>query len=512
MDSIGIEQKGELEPKGLEYRTMEQTQTTIATSFNLPVSRIPLPSLRLRFSERKLLLLIIDLFVLNAALFASLIFAGNLQPQWNDVSQHIQWFIVASVVWIVFAVFLDLYDLRKAALPETSLWSVGIAALVTSFVYLLIPFITPELPEARSKVLFFPLLSIAGLVTWRITYATIFVQPVFHQRALIVGSAPSGKALVRLIMRTGGHGIHNSGTGYHLLGFVADREKQRGMQIGGLPVLGVGKDLVHLVKQLHPNEIILAFRPSNSLSDELFEAIIECGEMGIPLTTSTTVYESLTGRVPLRHAGRNLSIVFPLQERIELRLYSVFRRFLDILLSTIGCILCLALMPFVWLGNLFSPGPLFYKQKRVGKSGKVFHILKFRSMINEAEKHTGAVWASKSDVRITFIGRFLRKSRLDELPQFWNILKGEMSLIGPRPERPEFIDQLSVNIPYYRIRHAVKPGITGWAQVRFRYGASFQAAVRKLQYDLYYIKHQGPYLDLLILIQTIKVMLRLKGV
>jgi lipopolysaccharide/colanic/teichoic acid biosynthesis glycosyltransferase len=201
-----------------------------------------------------------------------------------------------------------------------------------------------------------------------------------------------------------------------------------------------------------------------------------------------------------------------LEETTSLRLYILFRRLFDIVVSGIGCMLFLLLIPLVWLGHRFSPGPLLYRQRRVGKSGKIFHIIKFRSMIDDAEKLTGAVWASKADSRVTTLGRFLRRSRLDELPQFWNILKGEMSLIGPRPERPEFVERLSKEIPYYRIRHAVRPGITGWAQVRYPYGASVEDSVRKLQYDLYYIKHQGPYIDSLILLHTLRVIARFKGI
>jgi lipopolysaccharide/colanic/teichoic acid biosynthesis glycosyltransferase len=147
----------------------------------------------------------------------------------------------------------------------------------------------------------------------------------------------------------------------------------------------------------------------------------------------------------------------------------------------------------------------------VGQGGRVFGVVKFRSMVVNAEEHTGVVWATENDGRVTPVGRLLRKTRLDESPQFWNVVKGDMGLIGPRPERPEFITQLAQQIPFYRVRHAVKPGITGWAQVKYRYGASVHDALVKLQYDLYYIKHQGFYLDLLILLKTVQVVLGLKG-
>jgi exopolysaccharide biosynthesis polyprenyl glycosylphosphotransferase len=464
-------------------------------------------------SERKLLLLVTDLILLNMALCVSLIYRGSLAPDLAALWQRGYWFLSLSVLWAVVAVFLDVYDLPRAASPMRSVWGTGSAALVTVFIYLLIPIITPKLPESRMMILLFPFLALIGLSLWRIAYAIVFVQPVFQRRALILGAGPSGRALARVILGlTGDESTSNSSTGYYLMGFVDHRDKLRGTEIEGLPVLGVGKELVDIVRQLVPNEIILAYRPSDNLPDELFEAIVECGETGIPLVNSSAVYEELTRRVPLRHVGRNLSIVFPLEEPLQLRLYDLFRRVFDILVGAAGFGILLLLIPFVWLGNRLSPGPLFYRQERVGKSGKIFRIIKFRSMINDAEKDTGAVWASREDDRVTFMGRFLRRSRLDELPQCWNILKGEMSLIGPRPERPQFVEELSRRIPFYRIRHAVKPGITGWAQVRYSYGASVEDAIKKLQYDLYYVKHRGPYLDCLILLHTVKVILRFDGV
>jgi len=164
------------------------------------------------------------------------------------------------------------------------------------------------------------------------------------------------------------------------------------------------------------------------------------------------------------------------------------------------------------LANRFTaPGPLLYHQVRVGKGGQTILVTKFRSMVVDAEEHTGAVWATQHDPRVTPVGRFLRKTRLDEVPQFWNILKGDMSLIGPRPERPHFVDQLVQQIPFYRVRHAVKPGLTGWAQVLFPYGASVDDTLSKLEYDLYYIKNQSILLDISILLKTIPIVLGFKG-
>jgi exopolysaccharide biosynthesis polyprenyl glycosylphosphotransferase len=180
--------------------------------------------------------------------------------------------------------------------------------------------------------------------------------------------------------------------------------------------------------------------------------------------------------------------------------------------SACALIVMSPILPIIALAiKLTSPGPVIYRQERVGHRGQTFYCLKFRTMRQDAESKTGAVWAGENDPRITRIGRFLRKVRLDEIPQLWNVLNGEMSFVGPRPERPEFVQLLSASIPYYQLRHVVRPGLTGWAQVRYRYGASVADAKEKLRYDLYYIKHMSLGLDLLIAFETIKIVLLRRG-
>lgn len=222
--------------------------------------------------------------------------------------------------------------------------------------------------------------------------------------------------------------------------------------------------------------------------------------------------ERMTGRVPVEHGGRDLDLMLSIKQSSGDRLYLATRRVVEVIMVLLCMPIVALLLPLIGVANwLIAPGDLFYVQERIGQAGEPFKLIKFRTMVMDAEKGTGAVWASPNDKRITPVGRLLRKTHLDELPQLWNILKGEMSLIGPRPERPHFVKQLAEEIPFYRIRHTVKPGLTGWAQVKYTYGASVEDALVKLQYDLYYIKHQGPYLDLLILIQTVRVVLGFKG-
>jgi len=225
-----------------------------------------------------------------------------------------------------------------------------------------------------------------------------------------------------------------------------------------------------------------------------------------------THYERMSGRVPVEHVGPDLDLMLSIKQSTGDRLYLACRRVVEVIIVLLCMPILALLIPLIGVANwLIAPGDLFYIQERIGQAGQPFELVKFRTMVMDAEKCTGAVWASPNDKRITPVGQLLRKTHLDELPQLWNILKGEMSLIGPRPERPHFVTQLAEEIPFYRVRHAVKPGLTGWAQVKYTYTASVEDALVKLQYDLYYIKHQGPYLDLLILIQTVRVVLGFKG-
>jgi lipopolysaccharide/colanic/teichoic acid biosynthesis glycosyltransferase len=227
----------------------------------------------------------------------------------------------------------------------------------------------------------------------------------------------------------------------------------------------------------------------------------------------SALYERLLGRVPVEHIGRDLHMVVRMHETAGERFYHVAKRLSDIFMAVGGVALVGLITPVAALGNaITSPGSLFYRQQRVGKGGETFDMLKFRTMRPGAEDGVGAVWAGEQDPRVTPVGRLLRCTRLDELPQCVNVLRGEMSMIGPRPERPEFVGDLAQELPFYRARQAVRPGITGWAQIQFEYGNSVDDAKVKLEYDLYYVKYANPLLDLRIILQTLPVMMRMKGI
>jgi exopolysaccharide biosynthesis polyprenyl glycosylphosphotransferase len=422
-----------------------------------------------------------------------------------------KWFVTLTLVWWACATFLDCYDLARAASTTNSVSTCATAALVTVLVYTLIPWLTPPL-HSRSLIFGFAGLALGGVVSWRVFYARVFVQPWFKQRALVVGAGRSGRHLAAELRRAPQDANPYRGTGYRLIGFIDDNNEYHGVTVEGVPVLGGSGDLVSLAQDLEIDEVIVAITHRHAIADALFAELLRCRELGLRVTTMSALYERLLGRVPVEHVGRDLHMVLPMEETAAERLYHGLKRLVDLGFAVAGLMAMAWLVPLVALVNaLTSPGPLFYRQTRVGKGGRHFQVFKFRTMYPDAEKGIGAVWACLNDERATLAGRLLRRSRLDELPQVLNVLRGEMSVIGPRPERPEFVEQLAEQIPFYRLRHSVRPGITGWAQMRFRYGSSVEDAKVKLEYDLYYIKHAGPSLDANILLRTLPVMLRMEG-
>jgi exopolysaccharide biosynthesis polyprenyl glycosylphosphotransferase len=462
--------------------------------------------------KRAVGLIIGDLLVVNAMLFFAEVGRANLEPTFESIFAHSYWFISMSVLWLVCGAGAGIYTLPRA-FNWTEIWKPTLAtALIVSFLSFLIPVIMPSLPPHRSQVVQLLALMLSGPGLWRLVFTRCFSKPVLERKALVIGAGWAGSTLAETFSEFRGKHNHAFFSKYYkLLGFIDDDSDKEGKVIHGLRVLGNNSNLLEVVKKLRPDELVLAITRRSDLNPELFQAILRCRELGVSIVPMQALYERLTQQVPLEHSGTNLDVIMPLFPSIGVRFYSICREIADIASAIPGMIFLGLMIPVVWLANrLTSPGPIFYRQERVGKSGETFTLVKFRSMVVDAEK-TGGVWAKENDDRITPIGRILRKSRLDELPQFWNILKGDMSLIGPRPERPGFVELLEKEIPFYRLRHAVKPGITGWAQVKYRYGASAADAFVKLRYDFYYIKNQSILLDLEILLRTVGIVVGFRG-
>ena len=469
--------------------------------------------LQLSPGERKALLFMVDLLLVNASLLIAVSAWNEFEPSLPNVWGNFKWFVTLSGVWLAAGLVLDLYNLVRAASATNIVASAGLAALLASSAYVAIPWLTPPI-LTRRYVLGFVLLSTVAVCAWRALYALALVRSAFHQRALLLGMPSSVQGLVLELQRAARtkNAKPFRGSGYEIFGLVSPAADEGASELPALPHLGGVRDLAAVASRYGADEVIVAMQGPELASAEVHEALLDCRELDIRLSTLSEVYERLTARLPVAYSQFDVNMVLGPLDSPTHRMYGVAKRAMDLLLGLVGLAAMAAVIPGVAVANaLWSPGPLLYRQTRTGKGGRSFVIYKFRSMIVDAEKYSGVTWSEDDDPRITKVGRLLRKTRLDELPQFINVLRGEMSAVGPRPERPSIVGQLTRELPLYRARHAVKPGVSGWAQIRYRYGNSVEDARRKLEYDLYYVKHANLYLDLLIVLQTARVVLRLRG-
>ncbi len=462
--------------------------------------------LPLQLSERRVLLIVVDLaMVILAVLFALRVWTLrdprlSFSPEFILSQTH--WFLFLTALWLFLASLGDFYNLRLAA-NLRSVWLIlfRITALVF-LIYVAIYFLSPRQLLPRGIVLYHSTATLALVGIWRTIYGVLFGRAFFRRRAVVIGAGRAGRIIAQAIEE-------NLPSEYQLVGYIDDDPSKQGQVIEGIPVIGSRRDLLSLVKEEDVSEIILA--TTHTVHGELIRAIMDCQEQGVQITLMPLFYEEITGRVPVEHVGDDWSLVLPLDHAAIGSFWPFAKRTMDIFISGIGLIVLALLFPILALAiYVDSPGPIFYTQERVGKGGRIFRLFKFRSMVPNAEE-AGAVWAEKNDPRVTRVGRFLRLTMMDELPQLINVSRGEMSIVGPRPERPIFAHQLAEQIPFYRARHAVRPGMAGWALVNYGYSSSVRDALVKLQYDLYYIKHQSIYLDLLILAKTIGAMISFRG-
>ncbi len=474
-----------------------------------------LPALRLGSAERRLALAIVDYLFLASALIISVTLRTELLPTPTAIGGYGKWFVTLAFVWFLVATIFDAYNLARAASTTFGLYAAAASAGVTSLIYLAIPWLTPAL-ENRAQGFIFVLLATVGVSGWRFIYARLFAHPAFKRRALIVGAGRHGVALAEALQKEWASTTANPfrGTGYILLGFVDPRGADAGQKQlpAGLPILGDYDDLTRLTRTLGADEIIVAPEEMITSGGKLYESLLDCRELGIPVTNLTTLYERLTGRVAVEFASRDVESVSGQGDGALLRSNALLKRMIDLVVAISGLWVVLLVTAIVAVANAWtSPGPLFFYQQRVGQGGRPFKIMKFRTMVPDAERLTGAVWAGREDSRVTPVGLWLRRTHLDELPQLFNILRGEMSIVGPRPERPEFVGYLARSIPYYRARHSVRPGLTGWAQIHQSYGDTVALAQEKLEYDLFYVKRASLLLDTLIMLRTVAMVLGLRG-
>jgi len=404
--------------------------------------------------------------------------------------------VIVTFCLIVGIYFHDLYSNFRVRLRDLIQYSIvvaGAAFLAEALLsYLKLPqWVLPARPMIAGSAL-----TIAVLLVWRVLFIGVLLKAMPSDRVIFLGNSPIVQEIVAQLEKHPEKGLTS-------LGFLDDSGSCCGQRLGAL------SDLREVVDRLRPDRIVVALTERRSTLP--VARLLEMRLSGIRIEDVLSTYEAAFERISTR-VLRPSQLIFsstelgPNPRRVALQsIYSMGAAVIATLIAS-PVMLCVAV-----LIKLTSRGPALFRQQRVGKNDRLFTLYKFRSMVTDAEAHSGAVWAQRDDPRITHVGRWLRKLRLDELPQLFNVLRGEMSIVGPRPERPEFVTELEKRIPYYRHRHCIKPGITGWAQINHKYGDTIEDTVVKLEYDLYYIKNLAPALDAVIMLRTAKVMLLSRG-
>ena len=452
-------------------------------------------------SERKILLRFFDVvFVLLSLYFIGFIFHFDYL---KFAATNYYWTIVLAVYINLFGAIFEMYNLQVASNHFQVLRSVILTTSTTVIFYLLTPILSPQLPKIRLQLLVFYIAVFIGLYTWRMIYVHFLASKRFFQNVVLICDREQVEELVL--------GLESVDPHYKIIGYVnLDYYSKNDFEYQYVKHVK-REDLTSFVAKNGISEIVVASQKTDGITAELYQQLLHLLESGKSIREYTQVYESKTQRIPVQYISRDFYRFFPFSRSNQNKLYIYLIRIFEVIFSVIGLVIGSLLIPLILIGNIFwNKGKLFYTQKRVGKDGVVFRIIKFRSMVKNAEK-AGAVFATTNDTRVTKFGKLLRKSRIDEFPQFINILKGDMAIIGPRPERPVFVNEIAQIMPFYETRHIIKPGLTGWAQVNYSYGENLEDSLIKLQYDLYYIKHRSIYLDLNIAFKTISTVLFYRG-
>ena len=461
---------------------------------------------RLTPRERRFILIFGHIVAVLLALAVSLL-SWATEDDWLGISYSFlmerpePWFYLLPLLWLILMV--PLYNVREVHHVQKALRIILTSAISCIAIYLLIFFLAPAKTLPRRGVIVFFIAAAVFTLLWRRFFTHFFFVKSAFINTIIVGAGKAGARIAEIINTT-------EGVPYNVIGFIDDDTQKIGTKIEGYPVLGGSENYFEIIEKHHATQIIMAI--SNHLDDKLFDALTMSEERGITVTTMPVVYEELLGRVPVHL----LNTDWLLRSFYDLSHTSLFfeiaKRIFDIIGGLVGMLLLALVTPFVAIATIIDTGrPVFYSQERLGLRGSTFNILKFRTMVQNAEMDGVARPASEHDSRITKVGSLLRRSHLDEMPQFLNVLRGELSLVGPRAERPQIVKELQREVPFYRARLLVRPGITGWAQVNQNYASGTEENTIKLEYDLYYIKHRSLLMDFSILFHTLKKVFGLKG-
>jgi exopolysaccharide biosynthesis polyprenyl glycosylphosphotransferase len=462
---------------------------------------------RLRPGERRWLLLAGDLVAATAAMYLALQLWSRLDYLGSEslatfVRARSPWFPFLPLIWPFLMV--ELYDIHRAASWRHTVRGLILAAAAGGMLYLIVYFTSGQGSLPRRGFLYFLALATLLTLVWRLIYVRVFTAPAMMRRVAIVGAGASGQALLRVVQALDPPPLH-------VVGFVDDDPAKQGGAIAGVPVLGDNARLTAVTEQYAVTDLIVSIL--GPMNGAMFQALLDAQQKGVEITRMPVAYEELLGRVPIQYLESDWMLRSFVDELRTGGVYLVGKRIIDILAGLVGGTIFALTLPWIALAILVESGrPIFYRQTRLGQGGRTYPILKYRTMRQDAESDGQAHWAQQRDPRMTRVGTLLRRMHIDEFPQFWNVFRGEMSLVGPRPERPELVAELEMAIPFYRARLLVKPGLSGWAQVNYGKGASIAGSAEKLEYDLYYIKHRSLILDGWIVLRTLGAIFGLRGV
>jgi exopolysaccharide biosynthesis polyprenyl glycosylphosphotransferase len=472
--------------------------------------------LRLRPSEHRALLFAGDLLMSVSSVFAAILtwreyqryvlLADNFKPKVvEQLLQNINipyWFYLLPLAW--FLLMIELYEPHTAANWRKTIRGITIAAFVGLVIYSLV-FIIRADPNSLPRIGVGAFLLYASFLTllWRSLYIRFYTSSGQLRHYLVVGAGKAGHTFAEVYKA-------QKPPPFNLVGFVDDDPQKLGKSVFGFPIISQSFELLDIIETYKITDLVVAV--SGEIQGTTFQTILDAQEQGVEVTRMPTLYEEMTGRVPIHHLESDWIIrSFTDQARVS-GMYLLVKRLLDFIGGLAGLLIFFILFPFAGLAILIDSGwPIFYSQPRLGQGGRQFKIYKYRTMRRDAEADGEVRPTEENDPRVTRIGNFLRVTHMDELPQFWNVLRGDMSLVGPRAERPELVQAFQKQVPFYRARLLAKPGLTGWAQINYGYVATVRDTEVKIEYDLYYIKHRSLAMDINIILRTISTVLSRSG-
>jgi exopolysaccharide biosynthesis polyprenyl glycosylphosphotransferase len=460
---------------------------------------------RLRPRERRTLLLLGDFIMAEIALMIA-IYVWSIADIYqiftlNFVARLPNWFFLLPFIWPL--LMARLYDEHRARYPGQTLGNIAFSALIGLGLYMVFYFTSEPNSLPRIGVAAFIICVFSLTLIWRLIYIRIFTAPQFMRRILLVGAGETGNIILNIINQI-------KPRPYILVGIIDDDPQKIGNTIEGYEVFGGNDVLLQAICDHQITDLIVAI--SGQMQGSMFQALLDSQERGVEIIRMPVAYEELLHRVPIRYLEAEWILRSFVDKARSETFSEMIKRGLDILGGLVGMLLLLFFYPFVAIAILLESGrPILYKQVRMGRGGQLYNIYKFRTMWQDAEADGQPQWAEENDRRATKVGLLLRKTHIDEIPQFYNVLHGEMSLVGPRAERPELVEWFQRHVPFYRARLLVRPGMTGWAQVNQQYASTIDETIEKLEYDLYYIMHRNIGMDLRIIVRTPSLIFSLRG-